>query len=257
MILSPEFYKHALDGKVFYHFTTDIGLRVIKGEDPAAIVDDLGSIPPKDKAALLKELKRLAKNGPGLHPANYFVQGPRILSRLTLPRKGRKKVVEGLLEPAPESWTNTRDLPVKGQSFYEFFIDTLTSGGANIVKKYAKEYTLLKVSIQPEDDIKIADIADLVKDATPALQGEAKNRREKVALGFHAVAGVVSGTKKYWKSLVPVSEYKGKETPTLPVVVCWTSIAPERLEVVQTFSTQQMQQLKNLHWKPRAKSPSL
>ena len=132
----------------------------------------------------------------GLIPSKMFVH-PNLK---TFPEEAHKNVIEGLLEPEPESWLENSEFPF----LWKLLMHDICRENDTI---------LLSFELEPKDKAYVVDRAHVERELRKGPIKGSLNR----------------AYKNYWKSRVPVFEYDGSYSA--PQLAIWSPIEFERLNV--------------------------
>ena len=100
----------------------------------------------------------------------------------------------------------------------------MVSHEKNPIKKIAKEYKLLEIKLRPEDEIYVADIYEYIGDSRKFL-----NKAKSTTSKFERIAINCDSLTEFQHAA------RGNEQ-RLPVIVSWNPFSLEQVEVVETYS---------------------
>jgi hypothetical protein len=151
------------------------------------------------------EAYRLMENGDmydrGLCPIRRFIKESN-----NLPDEAFKGTIQGLLEPEPESWLNNPEFP----ALWLYLMHDIC---------LENNVMLLSFQILPTDKAYIVERAHIERELYREMrEGRTSTNKEKERAYL-----------KYWKSRVPVFEYKGNYS--VPQLTIWSKIEFDRLNI--------------------------
>lgn len=157
----------------------------------------------------------------GLQPNHRFI---RIGDAKGLPDKAHDGVIWGMLSPRPKEYTNTY-----WHEFDSFFSDCLEN-----TQQHLKPTFMLRAAVKPHDDIYVADWGVHL-------------REDYVGYRDTPIATLHDVKKEYWKSLIPLQDYK-EGTHKLPEVICFSRVPVERLTVAAMIPYSEMDRYIKTGW---------
>ena len=152
-------------------------------------------------------------NFKGLIPINIFIKE----KKNGLPDQAYDGVIEGLLEPEPQSWLENPEFPfLWGSLMHDIWREDKTM--------------LLSFRLESKDEAYIVERAHVERELYKEAKGQGKPTEESKNEAF----------KKYWESRVPVFDYDGSYS--VPQLTIWSGIEFERLNVEWVKATEKIWQ---------------
>jgi hypothetical protein len=133
----------------------------------------------------------------------------------SFPSEASKRVIEGLLEPEPESWVNNPEFPLT----WNYLLNDVCR---------EDDVLLLGFELSPNDKAYVLERAHVERELYRPMKG----------LGMPTEDSMKAAYKKYWESRVPVFEYTGRFS--VPQLAIWSPIAFKRLNVEKTISSREL-----------------
>jgi len=140
----------------------------------------------------------------GLIPSKRFIP---LSGGNGLPDEACDGVIEGLLEPEPQSWLKNPEFP----GFWGYLMHDICFGKDDVM--------LLSFELKPDDRAYVVERAHVERDLYRELKGQGKSTRETSN----------EASRKYWESRVLVFDYD--DSYSAPQLSIWSGIPLDSLKV--------------------------